>query len=121
MESDHRLKSVPPDADDLIVVAHIAKTRGLRGEVVADLLTDFPERFENLKSLVGLAADGLQRCPRRLLHSAAVCGPPHQLRVDPYVWDASRSFAHPPRGLTRDWATFGCIVTGRRGKLQRIP
>ena len=61
MESDHRLKSVPADADDLIVVAHIVKTRGLRGEVVADLLTDFPERFENLKSLVGLAADGLQR------------------------------------------------------------
>ena len=32
--------------DDLIVVARIAKTRGLRGEVVADLLTDFPDRFE---------------------------------------------------------------------------
>jgi 16S rRNA processing protein RimM len=52
---------VRPDADDLIVVAQIVKTRGLRGEVVADLLTDFPERFENLKSVVALAADGLQR------------------------------------------------------------
>jgi hypothetical protein len=37
MEINHRLKSVPPDQSDLIVVAYIAKTRGLRGEVVADL------------------------------------------------------------------------------------
>lgn len=58
MESDHRLKSVPPDKDDLILVAHIAKTRGLRGEVVADLLTDFPDRFESLKSLIGISKDG---------------------------------------------------------------
>jgi 16S rRNA processing protein RimM len=51
------------DQDDLIVVAHIVKTRGLRGEVVADLLTDFPERFELLKSVVGVSEAG----PRRSL------------------------------------------------------
>jgi 16S rRNA processing protein RimM len=34
--------------DDLVVIARIVKTRGLRGETVADLLTDFPERFEGL-------------------------------------------------------------------------
>src|SRR5207248_10588137 len=61
METDHRLKSVPPDSDDLIVVAHIVKVRGLRGEVVAELLTDFPDRFENLKSLTGVSAAGSQR------------------------------------------------------------
>ncbi len=61
MESDHRLKSVPPDEDDLIVVAHIVKTRGLRGEVVADLLTDFPDRFEKLKTLVGISPGGDNR------------------------------------------------------------
>ena len=49
------------EPDDLIVVAHIVKTRGLRGEVVADLLTDFPDRFENLKSLTGISAEGGQR------------------------------------------------------------
>src|SRR5205085_5342170 len=49
------------DSDDLIVVAHIVKVRGLRGEVVADLLTDFPERFEKLTSLVGVAGDGTRR------------------------------------------------------------
>ena len=46
------------DAEDLILVAHIVKTRGLRGEVVADLLTDFPDRFESLKSLIGISGDG---------------------------------------------------------------
>ena len=62
MARNHRLKSVPQaDTNDLITVAHIVKTRGLRGEVVADLLTDFPERFENLKSLVGISVGGTRR------------------------------------------------------------
>ncbi len=60
MEINHRLKSVPPE-DDLITVAHIVKVRGLRGEVVADLLTDFPERFAGLTSLIGLHEDGTRR------------------------------------------------------------
>lgn len=47
--------------DDLITVAHIVKARGLRGEVVADLLTDFPERFAGLTSLIGLNEDGTRR------------------------------------------------------------
>src|SRR6476620_2125797 len=37
--------------DDLVVIARIVKTRGLRGEVVADLLTDFPERFDGLEEV----------------------------------------------------------------------
>jgi 16S rRNA processing protein RimM len=61
MESDHRPKSVPPEKDDLILVARIVKVRGLRGEVVADLLTDFPARFENLKSLIGISSSDERR------------------------------------------------------------
>ena len=38
--------------DELVVIARIVKTRGLRGEVVADLLTDFPERFEGLDDVI---------------------------------------------------------------------
>jgi len=34
--------------EDLVAIAKIVRTRGLKGEVVADLLTDFPERFELL-------------------------------------------------------------------------
>ena len=44
--------------DDLVVIARIVKTRGLRGEVVADLLTDFPERFEGLDGVVVRPVNG---------------------------------------------------------------
>jgi 16S rRNA processing protein RimM len=44
--------------DELIAVAHAVKTTGLLGELVADLLTDFPERFEGLENLIAVAPDG---------------------------------------------------------------
>jgi len=50
---------VPPD--DLVVVARVVRTRGLRGEVVADLLTDFPGRFEALEDVIAIAPDGTRR------------------------------------------------------------
>ena len=46
---------------DLIAVARVARTRGLRGEVVADLLTDFPGRFEDLESVIAVAPDRSSR------------------------------------------------------------
>src|ERR1044071_4979018 len=60
MAEDHRLKSVPLN-DDLIVVARVVKTRGIRGEVAADLLTDFPERFEGVEALIAISPDGSRR------------------------------------------------------------
>lgn len=36
---------------DRVSIARIVKSRGVRGEVAADLLTDFPERFEELHSV----------------------------------------------------------------------
>lgn len=44
--------------EELVAIAKIVKTRGLRGETVADMLTDFPERFENLEQVTGIAPDG---------------------------------------------------------------
>jgi 16S rRNA processing protein RimM len=44
--------------EELVAVARALKTRGLRGEVVAELLTDFPERFENLERLIAVAPTG---------------------------------------------------------------
>src|SRR5436190_15654041 len=49
------------ESADLITVAHIVKVRGLRGELVADLLTDFPDRFEQLSSLIAITPDGSHR------------------------------------------------------------
>jgi 16S rRNA processing protein RimM len=50
---------------ELVAVAKGVRTRGLKGELVADLLTDFPERFEGLESLIGVAPDG-KRLPFEL-------------------------------------------------------
>ena len=61
MAEDHRPESVPADSENLIAVAHVVKVRGLRGEVVADLLTDFPGRFEHLSSLIAISDDGFHR------------------------------------------------------------
>lgn len=44
--------------EELVAIAKIVKPRGLRGEVVADVLTDFPERFEGLQKVVVVSADG---------------------------------------------------------------
>jgi 16S rRNA processing protein RimM len=59
MEPDHGPGLRP--LDDLIVIARIVKVRGLRGEAVADLLTDFPDRFEGLKAVTAIAPDESQR------------------------------------------------------------
>jgi 16S rRNA processing protein RimM len=44
--------------EDLVVIAKLVKTRGLRGELVADVLTDFPERFDNLKKVFAVKPSG---------------------------------------------------------------
>ena len=50
------------DSDNsLVSVARAVRARGLKGEVVAELLTDFPERFESIKQLVAIAPNGEQR------------------------------------------------------------
>lgn len=46
---------------DLVAIAKIIKPRGLRGEVSADILTDFPERFENLESVIAVLPNGSRR------------------------------------------------------------
>lgn len=46
------------NSPDLIAIANIVRTRGLKGEVVADLLTDFPERFELLDTVIGVRESG---------------------------------------------------------------
>ncbi len=44
--------------EELVAIAKIMKPRGLRGEVAADILTDFPERFEGLENVIAVFADG---------------------------------------------------------------
>ena len=44
--------------EELVVIAKLVKTRGLRGEIVADVLTDFPERFDNLEKVFAVKPNG---------------------------------------------------------------
>ncbi len=44
--------------EDLVAVARIVRGRGLKGEVVAEILTDFPERFESLEIVTAVRNDG---------------------------------------------------------------
>ena len=48
-------------SDDLIVIARAVRTHGLKGEIVAELLTDFPERFEELETLILVSPSGARR------------------------------------------------------------
>lgn len=57
-EAEQREDAPDTAAGELIAVARAVKTRGLRGEIVAELLTDFPERFEELEELIAVAPEG---------------------------------------------------------------
>lgn len=46
------------DAESLVIVARAVKTRGLKGELVAELLTDFPDRFGDISSLIAVSSEG---------------------------------------------------------------
>lgn len=47
--------------DELVAIARTVRTRGLRGELVAEVLTDFPERFDGLKDVIAVLPSGEQR------------------------------------------------------------
>jgi len=60
---------VTPDVQSsFIAIARIARTRGNRGEVLADLHTDFPDRFDVLEEVWLESGDGLRR--RMVLESS---------------------------------------------------
>ena len=45
-------------SSELVVIARAVKPRGLKGEIVAELLTDFPERFEDVDELILVSPGG---------------------------------------------------------------
>ena len=45
---------------NLVAIAKLARPRGLRGEIVGDVLTNFPERFDNLKRVAIVYPNGEQ-------------------------------------------------------------
>ena len=47
--------------EPIVTVARAVRTRGLKGEIVAELLTDFPDRFADVSRLIAIAPDGKRR------------------------------------------------------------
>ncbi|MGD9588493.1 MAG: ribosome maturation factor RimM [Pyrinomonadaceae bacterium] len=47
--------------EEFVSIAKIARTRGLKGEVVADILTDFPDRFQGLENVTAVLPNGSKR------------------------------------------------------------
>lgn len=43
---------------DLVAIAKTVRTRGLRGELVAEVLTDFPERFDETEIVFAVKPEG---------------------------------------------------------------
>src|ERR1044071_1027680 len=52
-------------SSELVVIARAVRPRGLKGEIVAELLTDFPDRFEEVEQLVLVSPKG-ERTTKRL-------------------------------------------------------
>jgi 16S rRNA processing protein RimM len=52
-------------SSELVIIARAVRPRGLKGEIVAELLTDFPDRFEDVEELVLVSPRG-ERTTRRL-------------------------------------------------------
>jgi 16S rRNA processing protein RimM len=46
---------------DLIAIARVARPRGVRGELLAEVLTDFPERFDGLDEATAVLPNGGRR------------------------------------------------------------
>ncbi len=112
--------------DDLVAIARIAKPHGLKGELLADVLTDFPERFEGLEGVTAvlpgdvrrhlkieshrprnerilLKFEGIDRIEEaEELRNAEICIP----ETDVVVLDADEFF---------DWQLQGCEVRDQQG------
>jgi 16S rRNA processing protein RimM len=72
--TDSEVQSRPPE-EELIAIARIARPQGVRGEVIADLLTDFPERFAELETVRAVRPNGEARAlklERSRLHKGRI-------------------------------------------------
>ncbi|MBX3289248.1 MAG: ribosome maturation factor RimM [Acidobacteria bacterium] len=112
---------------DLVAIAKIARPRGIRGEVIADLLTDFPERFEGLKAVTAVLPDGERReleidglrfqNGRILLKLAGIDSveAAESLRDAEICIDESDA-VELEDGEFYDWQLEGCVVETAEGK-----
>jgi 16S rRNA processing protein RimM len=58
MSENKQVSAKHQATDSLVSVARAVKTRGLKGEIVANLLTDFPDRFQRISELFAIPPSG---------------------------------------------------------------
>jgi 16S rRNA processing protein RimM len=113
--------------DDLVTIAFTVRPRGLRGELVADLMTDFPERFEELENVILKSADGKTRelkiedvwfqKNRAVLKFAGVDSiEASQAYINCEVCVPESEAVELGDGEFYDWELEGCEVAGADGK-----
>jgi 16S rRNA processing protein RimM len=97
-QADSGSRSAPRHQEPLVRLARIRRTQGRKGEVFADILTDFPEKFADRRNLWLVAADGP-------VQKAGGPGPSH-------LGTGDGIFSSPPREveLVHHWPHKGGIV-----------
>lgn len=122
------MSELPESDEPVVAVARAVKTRGLKGELVAELLTDFPDRFADVSQLIAVAPDGKRsvvELENYWFHQTRVI-----LKLSGYdnIETASAfvgyEFAVPessrvqlPEGQFYDWELEECLVETTSGKL----
>jgi 16S rRNA processing protein RimM len=113
--------------DELVAVARAVRTRGIRGEVVAESLTDFPERFEGLETLIAIAPDGKLSTlsleehwfqgDRVILKFAGYDSPEEARALVNYEFAVHESErVELPEDQFYDWELAGCLVQNTEGE-----
>jgi 16S rRNA processing protein RimM len=112
---------VEPVQPSFIAIARIVRPRGNRGEVLADLYTDFPARFDSLKEVWLQSTDGTRRL--HVIEEAWIHGNRQVLKftgtdsiaaaeqlVGAWVEVESSQALPPPEGSYFDHQLIGCRV-----------
>lgn len=108
-------------SDDLVVIARAVRTHGLKGEIVAELLTDFPERFEELEEIILVSPSGEQKLVQledywfqkdRVVLKLAGCEDVESAKqLVGYAFAVAESDRVPlEEGEFYDWELEGCTV-----------
>ena len=114
-------EDVSESAEALVTVARAVKTRGLKGEIEAELLTDFPDRFSETSHLIAVAPDGKRRTVELegywLHQTRVVLKIVGRDTIESASEFVGHEFAVPesqrvplPEGHFYDWELEGCVV-----------
>jgi 16S rRNA processing protein RimM len=111
----------------LVSIARAVRARGLKGEIVADLLTDFPERFDAVENLIAVAPNGERQLVKldgfwfqkdRVVLKLAGCDDVDTAREWSGYEFAVREAERVPLAKDEyyDWELEGCVVRDAAGE-----